>query len=311
MNLQQLYYFKTIAELEHYTQAAQKLNISQSSLSHSITDLEKELGVSLFIRQGRNVRLTRCEAFFLEYVSQSLEILDEGRSRLQDFISPETGSIALSYLSSLSGFVPYLIARFFESRGKVQNRFRFDQLASHTIEEFLVTGKTDLAFTTPFDNPEITSVKIGSHKTVLVVPKDHPLASQESVNLKNLDLEGETFITYHPQCQIRSYMEQVFQSVGLRPRIAFEAFHDSIILGAVAAHLGIALMPEASADVSTYNTAVVPLENDLPTRDIHLAWGKGRYMTPAVKNFRDFVLESGQLLDDYKAFRRTETGGRT
>ena len=91
MNLQQLYYFKTIAELEHYTQAARKLNISPSSLSHSITDLEKELGVSLFIRQGRNVRLTSCGAFFLDYVSRSLEILDEGRSRLQDFISPESG----------------------------------------------------------------------------------------------------------------------------------------------------------------------------------------------------------------------------
>ena len=63
MNLQQLYYFKTIAELEHYTKASQQLNISQSSLSHSITDLEKELGVSLFIRQGRNVKLTSCGAF--------------------------------------------------------------------------------------------------------------------------------------------------------------------------------------------------------------------------------------------------------
>ena len=68
MNLQQLYYFKTIAELEHYTKASQMLNITQSSLSHSINDLEKELGVLLFIRQGRNVRLTKCGAFFLEFV---------------------------------------------------------------------------------------------------------------------------------------------------------------------------------------------------------------------------------------------------
>lgn len=305
MNLQQLYYFKTTAELEHYTQAAQKLNISQSSLSHSITDLEKELGVSLFIRQGRNVRLTKCGAFFLDYVSRSLDILDEGRSRLQDFISPETGSIALSYLSSLSGLVPYLISRFFEYRGKVQNHFRFDQLSTHTIEDFLLEGKTDLAFTTPFDNPEIASVKIGSHKTVLVVPNDHPLASRESVNLKSL--EGETFITYHPQCQIRGYIDQVFHSVGLRPRISFEAFHDSIILGAVAAHLGIALMPEASADVSTYNTTALVLENDIPARDIHIAWAKDRYMTPAVKIFRSFVLENSRLLDDYKVFRNYKT----
>ena len=61
MNLQQLYYFKTIAELEHYTKASQMLNITQSSLSHSINDLEKELGVLLFIRQGRNVRYRQPE----------------------------------------------------------------------------------------------------------------------------------------------------------------------------------------------------------------------------------------------------------
>ncbi|MCD8009414.1 MAG: LysR family transcriptional regulator, partial [Lachnospiraceae bacterium] len=113
MNLQQLYYFKTTAELEHYTRAAQELNISQSCLSHSITDLEQELGVSLFVRQGRNVRLTKCGAFFLEYVTQALNTLDEGRERLQDFISSDTGFISIGHLSSLSDFVPYLISRFF------------------------------------------------------------------------------------------------------------------------------------------------------------------------------------------------------
>ena len=78
MNLQQLYYFKTIAQLEHYTKAAEQLNVSQSRLSHAIGDLEKELQVTLFVHQGRNVKLTRCGAFLLEYVSQSLDILDRG-----------------------------------------------------------------------------------------------------------------------------------------------------------------------------------------------------------------------------------------
>ena len=68
MNLNHLQYFVKLAHLEHYTKASQMLNITQSSLSHSINDLEKELGVLLFIRQGRNVRLTKCGAFFLEFV---------------------------------------------------------------------------------------------------------------------------------------------------------------------------------------------------------------------------------------------------
>ena len=59
MNLNQLYYFKTLAELEHYTKAAEKLNISQPTLSHSISSMEKELGANLFEKQGRNVVLTK------------------------------------------------------------------------------------------------------------------------------------------------------------------------------------------------------------------------------------------------------------
>jgi len=297
MNLQQLYYFKTIAELEHYTKASKELNISQSSLSHSINDLEKELKVSLFVRQGRNVKLTKCGTFFLDYVTRSLNILDDGVERLQDFVSPDTGTISLSYLSSLSGFVPFLISRFFENTGKFQTRFQFDQFSTQEIEQHLLDGMTDLAFTTPLNNPEIKSSRIGSHKTVLIVSKDHPLAAQDSIDLTTLN--NETFITYHTSCQIRRYIDQIFDQVGLHPEISFEAMHDPIILGAVTANLGVALMSESS-NASNYNTKALTIENEIPDREIHIAWMKDRYLTPAVKNFREFVLESGLLLDEFK-----------
>lgn len=300
MNLQQLYYFKTIAELEHYTQASKQLCISQSSLSHSITDLEKELGVSLFVRQGRNVRLTKSGAFFLDYVTQSLDILEEGKERLQDFISADTGSITISYLSSLSRFVPFLISRFFQSTGKLGNRFQFDQSNTHLIEEHLMNGDTDLAFTTPFhENEEIESVKIGSHKTVLVVSREHPLAAQDEVDLTQLGPD-ETFITYDPECQIRTHINNIFASVGITPRISFEGAHDSIILGAVSANLGVALMSESSNASDYHQTKALRITNEIPDRDIHIAWVRDRYMTPAVKNFRQFVLDSGELLNEFK-----------
>lgn len=300
MNLQQLYYFKTIAELEHYTKASKELNISQSSLSHSITDLEKELGVSLFVRQGRNVRLTKSGAFFLDYVTRSLDVLEEGKERLQDFISADTGSITISYLSSLSRFVPFLISRFFQTTGKLGNRFQFDQNSTTLIEEHLMSGDTDLAFTTPFhENESIESVKIGSHKTVLVVSRSHPLAAQDEVDLTQLG-EEETFITYDPECQIRTHIDNIFRSVGINPRISFEGAHDSIILGAVSANLGVALMSESSNASDYHQTKALRITNEIPDREIHIAWVRDRYMTPAVKNFRQFVLDSGELLNEFK-----------
>ena len=78
MNLNQLQYFVTLAHIEHYTRAAEKLTITQPSLSHAISSLEQELGTRLFERQGRNVVLTKYGRMFMQYAEEALAILDTG-----------------------------------------------------------------------------------------------------------------------------------------------------------------------------------------------------------------------------------------
>lgn len=78
MNLNHLNYFRVLAKVEHYTQAASILSITQPSLSHAISNLESELGTYLFEKQGRNVKLTKSGKLFLKYVDESLNILEIG-----------------------------------------------------------------------------------------------------------------------------------------------------------------------------------------------------------------------------------------
>ena len=78
MNLQQLYYFRKLAEVQHYTEAAKALYITQPSLSDSIASLEHELSVSLFQKKGRGVQLTKYGQEFYQYVNQALGILEHG-----------------------------------------------------------------------------------------------------------------------------------------------------------------------------------------------------------------------------------------
>lgn len=78
MNLNHLYFFKTLAGLEHYAKAAKVLSISQPSLSYAIAGLERELGVPLFEKKGRNVVLTECGKAFEEYVSGAINQLEDG-----------------------------------------------------------------------------------------------------------------------------------------------------------------------------------------------------------------------------------------
>lgn len=94
MNLQWLYYFNTIAELEHYTRAAEKLHVSQSNLSHAIKELENELGVQLFERQGRNIKLTKYGEIFQPYVIRTINSLEDGITTLKGYIDPNEGIIS-------------------------------------------------------------------------------------------------------------------------------------------------------------------------------------------------------------------------
>ena len=83
MTLLQLQYFQVLARVLHYTRSAEELHISQPSLSYSISELEKELGVKLFEKENRKISLTAYGEQFLPYVQRSLALLDEGAAVLE------------------------------------------------------------------------------------------------------------------------------------------------------------------------------------------------------------------------------------
>ena len=115
MNLYHLRYFVTLAHLEHYTKAAEILAITQPSLSHAISSLEKELGVKLFEKDGRNVVLTKCGQAFLTDVEQSLEMLDSSVNRLQ-MTGLGEGRVDIGMLRTLSSTVPKFVKDFLDSK---------------------------------------------------------------------------------------------------------------------------------------------------------------------------------------------------
>ena len=101
MNLNQLQYFKVLAQEEHYTRAAQILSITQPSLSHAIAQLEEELGTRLFEKKGRNIVLTRYGKLFLPYVEESLKVLEEGVQRTRELNGSKEGIIHLAYIYTM------------------------------------------------------------------------------------------------------------------------------------------------------------------------------------------------------------------
>lgn len=297
MNLQQLYYFKTIAELEHFTKAAEALNVNQSSLSHAMQSLEQELNVKLFARSGRNIVLSQYGRMFLPHVYTALKSLETGITELENAVSPETGIVTISCFPSLSEFMPDIIVHYISKTNRVNVRLQPSQEATYyTLREQLLEGKVDLVFATEINDPRIGSSFIGEHRLGLLVPSNHRFAERESVDLS--ELEGEDFIAYSKDSQLRHQMDQEFRRRGIHPRITAETAQDVIIFGLVSAGHGIAITPYPLGG-APYNVKVVRIEG-ASSRKLYLLWNKEAYMPPATAQFRDFVVQQGAVFDEYR-----------
>lgn len=297
MNLRQLYYFRTIAELEHYTRAAEKMYVSQSSLSHAIQELENELNAEFFVKKGRNVELTKYGQLFLPYVQQSLETLETGIAKLNDYINPNTGTVVMAGLPSLAQFAPDIIVRYVSETNRVDVRLQFHQGATYYhLRDQLLEGAVDLVFSPEIDDPKVGSCYIGEHPLVVLVPQGHPLAQRDSVDLRELDQEN--FIAFDTGCQIRGVTDQIFRELGVHPNITTETAQDLIIDGLVAANHGVAIIPYPLGGVP-YNTKLLPIANDIPPRKLYLMWNKEQYLPPAAEYFRDFIVRSGEVFTQF------------
>ena len=297
MNLQQLLYFKTIAEYEHYTKAAEALSASQSALSHAMNMLEQELGANLFVRNGRNIALSAYGKLFLPHVIRALEALDEGVEEIREAVSPETGMISIACFPSIVEFIPDIVVRYISETNRMEVQPQTEQAATYyELREMLLSGKVHLVFATQMEDNRIESTYIGEQGFVLLVPEHHPLAERESVRFEELD--GENFIAYSRDSQLRSQLDKICRQRNVELRITAETSQDIMIYGLVAAGRGIAITPYPLGR-TPYNVKFVRIEG-AEKRKLYLLWNKDVYLPPAATQFRDYVIGQGAVFEDYR-----------
>lgn len=295
MNLYHLRYFVTLAHLEHYTKAAELLSITQPSLSHAISSLEKELGVKLFEKEGRNVVLTKCGQAFLEDVEQALHLLDSSISKLQMTGSGE-GRIDIAFLRTLStNLVPGFVRGYLDAHPGRQIDFRFHNSTGLTpdIIDGLKSRKYDVAFCSMMEQePSIEFIPVARQELVLIVPEGHPLEEQEEIDL------AETLsypqVAFSKKSGLRPIIDKLFKECGGMPQIVYEVEEDQAVAGLVGAGFGIAVVPN------------MPILNYMPVHVIHIlkpTWErifymctlKGVYQAPVVNEFKEFVKSHAEL----------------
>jgi len=291
MELQQLKYFREVAEREHVTRAAEKLFVSQSAISRAVTQLEGELGVPLFYRQGRAVVLSPYGRLFLEHVSQALSILEDGKRLLSEQTGEESGSVSLGFLHSLGiEMVPQLIREYRRKHPRIQFTLLVQRSGEMLMKE-LVAGSIDLCFSVPgmFGQSDVRWNHLLDEKLFIAMPKTHQLAARRSLNMK--ELSSEPFLALSPEHTLRIIFDKVCADASFLPKIAFEGMDVATLRGLIGAGLGIALLPPAAARFA----GVVEIKlSQTPIRALGIGWVEDRYLPASAIEFRKFVVSKFQ-----------------
>ena len=289
MNLQQLEYFKVIAETKNFTTASNILLVTQPALSKAISKLEEELNVPLFEREGRNIKITKYGDVFLKYAESALNDIERGIEKIQD-MKKNDGiiSIASTYYIGAT-IIPFLISNFLNSN--MQTKFNFNNESTDEILKDLKYGKIDLGF---FDNikrindyPEIEVSLVKKEEYVLIVPKNHYLSNKEEVYLK--DLKEENFIVYNTRDNEKkiSYAELI----GYTPKISVEPTEASMLASLVSAGAGISIVVNTPM-INTNKISKIRIKDDIGYKKIYMGWNKEAYISKIAEQFKEYVIKN-------------------
>ena len=294
MNLLHLRYFAELAKTQHYTKAAEALCITQPTLSHAINQLELELGIPLFEKQGRNVRLTFNGEQFLEYTQNALSSIDEGVDLLQS-VGRGEGIIRLGLLRTLGEeFVPRLAAEFLKLQSGKNIRFSFHTGVTGELIEGLIERKYDLVFASkPDDELGLSSVVVNKQDLVLIVPKKHPLADKQTIDLA--DTLPYPQVSFTKGSGLRDVIMRLYAKIDAVPDIAYETEEDQVVAGLVAQGFGIAIVPYMDM-LFRLDIKILPIVNPTWERYFYMVSDEDAFQSQAVKKFRRFVEErTGKL----------------
>lgn len=288
MNLDHLRYFVKLAEIRHYTRAAEQLCISQPSLSHAINQLETELGVPLFERSGRNTTLTRFGEEFLKCAQRSLDTLDVGIGSLQRSARGE-GVVRLGFLRTLGvDYIPVLTADFLDADPDCGIQFSFHSGLSGELIDGLLQRKFDLVFCSePDPSLGLSAVPVTSQELVMIVPKNHPLAGQESVDLA--DTLQYPAVFFAEGSGLRKVIDRMYDKVGDRPASVIETEEDEVIAGLVSAGFGVAVVPYMDM-LQKLDISLLKISSPPYSRDFFMIQDDAVFLPPAAQRFRSFVL---------------------
>lgn len=290
MDFKQIRTFTALAECLHFGRAAEQLGIAQPHVSRRIKQLEDDLGVTLFLRNRRNVKLTEAGRVFLPDARRMLADAERAREHTRESALGRRGRLNLSLIASaMLGVLPTILHAFRDRFPDVHVAVR--ELDSALQLEALAAETTDIAFVhpPPRTSPALSQILLERDPLVAVLPVSHRLGGARSIALA--DLADDPWIMF-PRDNSTAIFDRIMatcERAGFVPRVVQEAGPVSVRLGLVASGFGVHLVHKAWEIMRHPGIVYVPVH---PTATIAHAcyWRKGD-ANPILRTFLDVVRE--------------------
>jgi DNA-binding transcriptional LysR family regulator len=282
MDIRALRYFTEVVRQQSFTRAADRLFVTQPTISKMMKHLEDELGMPLFIREGRGFRLTDAGRVAFERGQDVLSSMTRMRTELSDLVSLERGELVVG-MPPMSGgaFLAPVVSAFRERYPNIELTVEED--GSLAIESSVRSGQLEIgAAVLPVDHETFDQFGIASDYLCLVAPAGSPWHGAKSVKLS--DVADSPIVFYPDDFTLAQRILSGFARLGKTIRIAGRSAHWDFIVAMVNARLGIALLPESvGLRLAGQPFDVIRLDEEQIVWTLGLIWKKDVYLSHAAR----------------------------
>jgi DNA-binding transcriptional LysR family regulator len=288
MELRNLKYILEVVKQQNITKAAEHLHMTQPTLSKIIKSMEEEIGVTLFDRSGKSIKLTDSGTAAVKQFQIILQSVDDLYIKLEEVAQLKKGTLFIGLPPVVSSvFFPRLVANFQNHFPQIE--FCIVEEGAKKIEQLVQDGTLDLGIVvSPVNEQTFEVLPLIQQRLALVVHESHLHAGRKHVSIR--ELNKEDFILFPKEFAIRSHIVSACRQAGFEPKIVYESSQWDLQAEMVAENLGITIMPEAICmKIANRHVRVLRLEDPVLPWHLVMIWRKEEYISHAMREFMKFA----------------------
>lgn len=294
VTFRQLRVFTEVARGLSFARAAESLHLTPPAVTMQVKELEAQLGMPLFERNGRSVALTTAGEYFLVYAKRLLATLKDADDTMARFQRLEIGLLTIGMVSTAKYFVPRLLARFREEHAGIDVKLQVSQNREQLLA-MLHANECDLAVMgRPPKELQTRAEPFAAHPLVFVAPPGHPLLGVGHPPVEAL--VPYPFVVREQGSGTRSAMDQLFREHRIEPRIQMELSSNETIKQAVMAGMGLSFLSLHTLGLELQSGLLERLE--VAGTPVMRTWNVvhllSKHLSPSAEAFRYFILEEGE-----------------